>query len=270
MSYGEDRDPYGAQMPYQIPYDTYNPNYPAIPGVSNSFAPAALPTSQQPMYYGPAGMTGQAMNSLGQQTGEESGSSSNPYAMGGTTYTYPMFASTEQGRSSEYRPNSMLAQAYIQAQQVEPPSPMQPLNTMPTFGSQTTPWNAQPQGASNAGGLGRQAAPPNPIGTARPTSNGNDYGGIVSDPQRSAIQGSNWNPPGLQFGSTSSATYPFNRGNQIDSAGPARNHRQNVIDRLENVRLGDDVDKEQARAQNLDRYFSRLDSAEDLPDMGDR
>ena len=41
MAYGEDRDPYGAQMPYQIPYDTYTPNYPAIPGVANSFAPSA-------------------------------------------------------------------------------------------------------------------------------------------------------------------------------------------------------------------------------------
>lgn len=39
MAWGEDRDPYGAQMPYRIPYETYNPNYPAIPGVANSFAP---------------------------------------------------------------------------------------------------------------------------------------------------------------------------------------------------------------------------------------
>jgi hypothetical protein len=39
MAYGTDPDPYGAIPPYQIPYGTYNPNYPAIPGIDNSFAP---------------------------------------------------------------------------------------------------------------------------------------------------------------------------------------------------------------------------------------
>ena len=34
---GQDPDPYGAVPPYQIGYDTYTPNYPAIPGVLNSF-----------------------------------------------------------------------------------------------------------------------------------------------------------------------------------------------------------------------------------------
>lgn len=43
MAYGEDRDPYGAQMPYRIGYDTYTPNYPSIPGVPNSFAPGSNP-----------------------------------------------------------------------------------------------------------------------------------------------------------------------------------------------------------------------------------
>jgi hypothetical protein len=32
-----DPDPYGAVPPYRIGYDTYTPNFPAIPGVSNSF-----------------------------------------------------------------------------------------------------------------------------------------------------------------------------------------------------------------------------------------
>lgn len=56
MAYGEDRDPYGAQMPYRIPYETYNPNFPSIPGVANSFAPGAY--GNQYDYYGtgaPAG-----------------------------------------------------------------------------------------------------------------------------------------------------------------------------------------------------------------------
>lgn len=52
MSYGEDRDPYGAHMPYEIHYDTYTPNYPAIPGVTNSFAPGGLPNGQNYMFYG--------------------------------------------------------------------------------------------------------------------------------------------------------------------------------------------------------------------------
>jgi hypothetical protein len=40
MAYGTDPDPYGAIPPYQVPYNTYNPNYPSIPGINNSFAPA--------------------------------------------------------------------------------------------------------------------------------------------------------------------------------------------------------------------------------------
>ena len=39
MMYGQDPDPYGAVPPYSIGYDTYTPNYPAIPGVTNSFPP---------------------------------------------------------------------------------------------------------------------------------------------------------------------------------------------------------------------------------------
>jgi len=39
MAYGTDPDPYGAIPPYQVPYNTYDPNYPAIPGINNSFAP---------------------------------------------------------------------------------------------------------------------------------------------------------------------------------------------------------------------------------------
>lgn len=42
MAYGTDPDPYGAIPPYQVPYNTYNPNYPAIPGINNSFAPAPV------------------------------------------------------------------------------------------------------------------------------------------------------------------------------------------------------------------------------------
>jgi hypothetical protein len=34
-----DPDPYGAIPPYRIGYNTYNPNYPSIPGVANSFMP---------------------------------------------------------------------------------------------------------------------------------------------------------------------------------------------------------------------------------------
>lgn len=257
MSYGEDRDPYGAQMPYQIPYDTYNPNYPAIPGVSNSFAPAAFPSAQQIMYYGRAGTTDQATSSVGQQAASEEAGSSFTYPS-----TYPLFGTNEQGRPNEYRPG-MLAQAYLQAQQAEQASSTPTFNNMPTFGSQSTPWNAQPQNTFTGGGLGRQAAPPNPIGTARPMSNGNDYG-MPSDQRRQSAQGSSWNPPGLQIGGSTSASYPFNRNTQTDSANPARDFHSNVIDRLEGVRLGEDIDKGEARAQNIDRYFARLASPEDM------
>jgi hypothetical protein len=52
MAYGTDPDPYGAIPPYQVPYNTYTPNYPGIPGINNSFA--------QPQDYGAVdGMTNQ-------------------------------------------------------------------------------------------------------------------------------------------------------------------------------------------------------------------
>jgi hypothetical protein len=48
MSYGTDTDPYGAVPPYQVPYNTYTPNYPAIPGINNSFEPTQqIPVAQQ-------------------------------------------------------------------------------------------------------------------------------------------------------------------------------------------------------------------------------
>ena len=44
LAAGVDPDPYGAVPPYQVGYTTYNPNYPAIPGVVNSFAnPMSMP-----------------------------------------------------------------------------------------------------------------------------------------------------------------------------------------------------------------------------------
>lgn len=56
MAYGEDADPYGSQMPYQIPYDTYTPNFPSIPGVPNSYAPSHYggPTGTNYAFYGQA------------------------------------------------------------------------------------------------------------------------------------------------------------------------------------------------------------------------
>lgn len=48
MAYGTDPDPYGAIPPYQVPYNTYNPNYPSIPGINNSFAPAPPPMGGMP------------------------------------------------------------------------------------------------------------------------------------------------------------------------------------------------------------------------------
>ncbi|EME46090.1 hypothetical protein DOTSEDRAFT_70175 [Dothistroma septosporum NZE10] len=263
MSYGEDRDPYGAQMPYQIPYDTYNPNYPAIPGVSNSFAPAALPPAQQLMFYDRGGMMEHAGSDAAQQASEDAQSSSNPYANTGASFSYPMFGLNEQGGPNDYRPG-MLAQAYLQNQQAEQAHSMQAPHAMPAFGGQSIPWSPRSQNISHSGvGLGRQAAPPNPIGTARPTSNGDDYGGPSEQPRQSA-QGNGRNPPALQFGSTGSATYSFNRNTQTDCANPARDFRANVIDRLEGVRLGEDIDKGDTRAQNLDRYFARLASPEDM------
>lgn len=48
MAYGADPDPYGAVPPYRVGYDTYDPNYPSIPGMPNSFAPGAPGNSLTP------------------------------------------------------------------------------------------------------------------------------------------------------------------------------------------------------------------------------
>lgn len=56
MAYGTDPDPYGAVPPYQLPINTYNPNYPGIPGIHNSFAPMHMMQpmqSMQPLAMGP-------------------------------------------------------------------------------------------------------------------------------------------------------------------------------------------------------------------------
>lgn len=49
MAYGTDPDPYGAVPPYQLPINTYNPNYPGIPGIHNSFAPMQMMQPMLPM-----------------------------------------------------------------------------------------------------------------------------------------------------------------------------------------------------------------------------
>ena len=41
--YGQETDPYAAVPPYTIGYDPNTPNYPAIPGVANSFHPSQTP-----------------------------------------------------------------------------------------------------------------------------------------------------------------------------------------------------------------------------------
>lgn len=56
MAYGTDPDPYGAIPPYQVPYNTYNPNYPAIPGINNSFAPAPAMGGMPQQDFGLEGM----------------------------------------------------------------------------------------------------------------------------------------------------------------------------------------------------------------------
>lgn len=62
MTYGADPDPYGAVPPYRIGYETYTPNYPAIPGVANSFAPPMGMGAYQP--YGAGAGSGEATPSV--------------------------------------------------------------------------------------------------------------------------------------------------------------------------------------------------------------
>lgn len=166
MAYGQDPDPYGAVPPYSIGYQTYTPNYPAIPGVANSFAPGAENAQHPATFHQPVA--------------NNNNSSIYPTVAPGATPTgnhldYSHFYERAGGSS---RAPSEATSSVVTAMQA-PRAPFNPFaaNYQPNIyaGHAFTqpPWGASPSTINpNAGGLGRQAQVPQPIGP-RPASNGN-------------------------------------------------------------------------------------------------
>lgn len=99
MMYGPDPDPYGAVPPYTIGYDTYTPNYPAIPGVANSFPPNQRPYEQNNnngMAQNPAQSRGDGMQANNDRFGQAPGPSG--YSNIGNASFRPQFGNFGLGR----------------------------------------------------------------------------------------------------------------------------------------------------------------------------
>ncbi|TKA76213.1 hypothetical protein B0A55_06594 [Friedmanniomyces simplex] len=208
MAYGADPDPYGAVPPYRVAYDAYDPNYPSIPGVTNSFAPVAGGNNFTPTAatFQPATDVSSVAPTM--QPGSMATGSTSDYS-----YYYERAGNNEQRHSMMMAPASTMMpptstqQQQQQQQQQHPylpttmatPLPQQNAywtNEYPTYPKYTpdpyahikdhvypsppwkqAPWKPSPWNSSNspinpaAAGLGRQAEIPLPIGT-RPKSNG--------------------------------------------------------------------------------------------------
>lgn len=241
MAYGEDRDPYGAQMPYRIPYDTYNPNYPAIPGVANSFAPPAFTPGQNYMFYAQGGPQAQ-------QSADETTPTAEPHAsipnVGGALTDYNMLYD-RAGNNENQNFNRGLAQSMG--------NDSQGFDRFTSLGGMSigdsNAWNMRPYGAANNGGMGQQA----PIGTARPTSQGNnDFGGATNQQRQ---------PTNLDFrGSQFPSFQPDQRGftRQSDSANPLSDaNRDLMLDRLRRMD-GGKAEQVASRVHNVNSYLANL------------
>ncbi|KAK0257587.1 hypothetical protein LTS09_007634 [Friedmanniomyces endolithicus] len=202
MAYGADPDPYGAVPPYRVAYDTYDPNYPSIPGVANSFAPVAGVNNFTPTAATFQPATNFTENAPTTQPGamatgstsdysyyyERPGINNQRHSMMMTPAPTGMMAQTgTQQRQNAYAPTTMAAQLpqqnpywmhehptynkytpdpYAHIKESVYPSP--PWKQAPW---QPSPWNNSTSSVNPAAaGLGRQADIPLPIGT-RPLSN---------------------------------------------------------------------------------------------------
>lgn len=302
MAYGEDRDPYGAQMPYRIPYETYTPNCktmneylrrritdcfsdPAIPGVANSFAPPTnFPSGQNFMFYGPGNAQSQGMMSPSPQVGEDTTPTSAhapapPRSGNLMDYNfspsndehYSLSGNKNMGTPMPFMPSDMASQARPDSFSKQFESMfIQPPYNAPAGGQQASgasPWTSKVP--NSAGGAARPYALPNPIGTARPTSQGNEFG-APSDFQRRAT---------VDF--TAARHLDASKGAGLgrpsflaDSAHPSNMGQGNraAVDptfELQNVARGSRKDKEEAagRVGTMDRYFSQLPPPTDMSSM---
>ncbi|KAK5126074.1 hypothetical protein LTR85_011429 [Meristemomyces frigidus] len=189
MAYGQDPDPYGAVRPYRIGYDTYTPNYPGIPGVSNSFAP-------------PGGRGGGSSGNFNQAAGAVENFQSVTDVNNALPSVQP--GASQTGAATDYHfyydrsgNNEHMRMPFTPAETpvhssatIHNPAAAMPFNpyTNPFFGNNPmfatqqlsnfnagyvppiSPWNTTSIHRPNAEGLGRQREIPLPIGT-RPTTN---------------------------------------------------------------------------------------------------
>ncbi|KAF2169298.1 hypothetical protein M409DRAFT_65010 [Zasmidium cellare ATCC 36951] len=253
MAYGEDRDPYGAQMPYRIPYDTYNPNYPAIPGVANSFAPSF--GGQNFMFYGQGGPQAQEVAEAPTPTTEPNPPTPLTGAMTDYNFFYDRTGNNEHHALDRMHPELALRQSLANNGQA-----VDRMNS--TFGLLSmgdNSWNTR-YGAANNGNMGQQA----PIGTARPTSQGNNDYGVPTDEQR---QHANLDFRTTQFRNLDPEQRVYTRQSVLnDSANPNSEGSRSADLMLDRLRRMDGGKAEQvaSRVQNVDRYLATLPTPESL------
>lgn len=226
MMYGADPDPYGAVPPYRIGYETYTPNYPGIPGVSNSFAPGAnaMPGGGAAGHFQPYTGGGADVNAPSQSGGTPTaGSSSIDYNYyGGGGGGVGGGSASEQQTPKAFSPHAPFAgSATPTGLMFNPMYPMAPPGTDPNepgafgfgayppppFGGGPTAGFGNSPFAQGGPGFGRATNLPAPIGT-RPTDN------PAQSPSSFGPPGQNLSARGRGFPSAARAAPDFVPGQQ--------------------------------------------------------
>ena len=161
MAYGQDPDPYGAIPPYRIGYNTYTPNYPAIPGVANSFAPNVAGGSAYPAYG-----TNNSTPSL--PPGVIPTGTAADY-----NYYYERKGIDKSNMGKAHTAPNMFASPFVPQQ-----PPVYSCRAIPSFpsdrGYSRGSIDDLPYDVAVATGRGRQATLPTPIGARAPTNENNN------------------------------------------------------------------------------------------------
>jgi cell fate regulator YaaT (PSP1 superfamily) len=250
MSYGEDRDPYGAQMPYRIPYETYTPNYPQIPGVANSFAQPPYGAGQGYAFNDSMSSPPMGGSAYGTQDGAEGST-----LRGGTLPAYNLFNGRAGGDSDHGHLSERNAgPQFMSPQHVDRSSAMLPSfdynNRFEPNQASQGPWNPATQHASNALDGSRTAQLPAPIGTRRP-SHGDD---LLFGSQR---------PAGLQQSQQAHLSDRFSFGRQGSlSGGASLNKTANNPE--DTPRQRESIDESAPRVRPVDRFFGSLPQGEGM------
>jgi hypothetical protein len=185
MAYGPDPDPYGAVPPYRVGYDTYDPNYPSIPGVANSFSPSSNEFTPTATTFQPSG------NGFNNAPNVQPGATPTGN-LADYSFYYDRSAAAAAAAAADDQQKRLISPTeavspyanyhtgmFYSYPTTFPPAP--PTLHTPTRGNDAnnnnrgafapSPWNTSGSPVNPAAaGLGRQAEIPLPIGT-RPKSN---------------------------------------------------------------------------------------------------